>query len=268
MKIEQLTITPAMAKELLTRNNSNRRYRPRWANVLKARMDRGEWRLTHQAIALAKDGSLKDGQHRLHAIILYGKPVEMMLARDVPDDTFGVLDQGLRRTVADYFGTKKELTQPASFLARLTFGPSVSIQQIDTVHKALGDAPAIVSTISGTRRRGLTSAPVRAAAVMQIVRGEDREYVCNLYRMVVAFDTANPAMPLIAHSFVRQATGAVARPAAKVHEAFDLFVRALFVFDRSKAGLSTIVLKEPDIYLAEVRRDVIELVGALEDGKE
>lgn len=196
MQIKAGPITPEMAKKLLENNRTNRRFRPRWARALASRMARGEWRLTHQGIAISKTGAITDGQHRLAAIQIYGQPVMMMVARDVPEDTFGVLDQGLRRSVEDHFGGKKELIQPASFLSRIVYGPSASIQQIFKIHRALG---------------------------------------------------------------------AVARPAAKIHEAWDLFVRAVFVFDRSKATLAKISVKDPEMHLAEVRRDVLELVEALPD---
>lgn len=261
MKMVSETITPDRARALLKLNVVNRRFRPAWAKTLKQRMERGEWKLTHQGIAIDSDGTLKDGQHRLHAVALYGKPVQMTVFYDAPADTFGVLDQGLRRSVDDQLGIKKEVTQPASFLARLTYGAQASIIQIAAVHTALGTAPARISETTGTKRRGVSSAPVRAAAALQICRGVDADYVCKVYRMVVNFETANPEMPPIAHSFLRQASGATVRPSREVSKEWDLFVRALVVFDPERARAAKMQIKEHEAYIAEARRDVLRLLG-------
>lgn len=261
MKMISETITPERARALLQLNVVNRRFRPGWAKTLKQRMERGEWKLTHQGIAIGSDGTLKDGQHRLHAVALYGKPVQMTVFYDAPADTFGVLDQGLRRSIDDQLGTKKEVTQPAAFLARLTYGPQASIIQISALHMALGTAPHRISETTGTKRRGVTSAPVRAAAALQICRGVDADYVCKVYRMVANFDTANPDMPPIAHSFLRQASGATVRTSREVSKEWDLFVRALVVFDPARATAGKMQVKDHETYITEARRDILRLVG-------
>lgn len=254
------TITPDRARELLALNKVNRRFRMGWAKALKLRMDRGEWKLTHQGIAIGGDGVLKDGQHRLHAVLLHGQPVQMAVFYDTPADTFGSLDQGLRRSVEDQLGTRKEVTQPASFLARLTYGSQTSINQISVVHKVLSYAANRIVETTGTKRRGVTSAPVRAAAALQICSGVDADYVCRIYRMVANFETANPEMPPIAHSFLRQVSGVISRTNKDVSKDIDLFVRALVVFDPARASASTMQVKDHAAYIAEARREVLRLV--------
>lgn len=102
MKMQAETITPERAEALLlgAAGIPQRAITTRRVNVFASAMQRGQWRITHQAIALDTDGVLIDGQHRLSAVVLAGVPVEMMVAYDVPRDTFDVLDTGTARTTA------------------------------------------------------------------------------------------------------------------------------------------------------------------------
>jgi hypothetical protein len=61
----------------------------------------GQWRVTHQGIALTEDGVVLDGQHRLHAIIAADETVDVLVVRGVDPEVFGVLDTGASRTPAD-----------------------------------------------------------------------------------------------------------------------------------------------------------------------
>jgi hypothetical protein len=65
-----------------------------------SQMVRGQWRVTHQAIAIDPEGVLIDGQHRLAAVVLSRQTVRMPVAFDVPRESFDVLDTGFARTTA------------------------------------------------------------------------------------------------------------------------------------------------------------------------
>ena len=69
MRTEYVTITPAMAKDMLLKNKINRdikEYRiTHWVWLMESQ----DWYTTHQGIAFYEDGTLADGQHRLLAII-------------------------------------------------------------------------------------------------------------------------------------------------------------------------------------------------------
>jgi hypothetical protein len=64
-------------------------------------IDAGQWQVTHQGIALGENGTVLDGQHRLHAIVMAGRQVEVMVTRDAPEASFDVIDTGAVRTTAD-----------------------------------------------------------------------------------------------------------------------------------------------------------------------
>jgi hypothetical protein len=261
MKTVQQTITPEMAKSYLLKNVSNRRLRKSWVAHLRSAMDRGEWQVTHQSIALTADGRVVDGQHRLHAVIAHGKPVEMMVMHGAPWDTFGVVDVGMKRTIEDNFGGKKEFTQPAAFLARLAFGHACSIAQIASIHNVTAGPSQALLDSCGTMRRGVTAAPVRAAGCLQILRGHDEAYILAVYKMVAMIDTANPLMPRIAHSFIAQAGASTVRGSTGGSRHHDLFVRSLSLFDKSKANFTKLQVNDVSGHLAEARRDILDLAG-------
>lgn len=64
----------------------------------------GHFMLTHQGIAIADDGYLLDGQHRIKAILEEGLSAALPIARGVPNEVFPVIDTGKRRSPAEILG--------------------------------------------------------------------------------------------------------------------------------------------------------------------
>jgi len=89
--VEVRAVTPAMAREMLARNAGNRKLSQTKVSMYARIMREGSWRLTHQGIAITEDGGLIDGQHRLAAIVMYGKPVRLLVTTMRADDGCGVL---------------------------------------------------------------------------------------------------------------------------------------------------------------------------------
>lgn len=95
------TVTPALAQEWLTFNVRNRPLRLRRVNEYARDMAAGNWRLTGEAIKFATDGTLLDGQNRLHAVIQADAPVRILVARNVEADAQDVMDTGAKRQASD-----------------------------------------------------------------------------------------------------------------------------------------------------------------------
>ena len=97
------TIGPEKAKEYLKANINNPRGNhslsrsvvKRYAEDMKA----GKWELNGEAIEFDEDGVLKNGQHRLAAIIVAGVEVKILVVRGVSRDTI-VYDIPLKRNAA------------------------------------------------------------------------------------------------------------------------------------------------------------------------
>lgn len=104
LKTSVQTMTPERADELLRYTLgrvAQRRLSDKRVRDLVGVMERGEWQVTHQGIALSDDGAVLDGQHRLEAIRRHGHPVPIMVTEGVDPATFAVIDVGARRTLAD-----------------------------------------------------------------------------------------------------------------------------------------------------------------------
>ena len=103
MKLEIKKITPSAAKKMLLKNNNNRVINKSQLEMIKRTMLDGKWRLTHQGIAIYKNGNIADGQHRLTAIAETGVSCMMPIFKDLDNDIETVLaiDCGRSRTVAD-----------------------------------------------------------------------------------------------------------------------------------------------------------------------
>jgi hypothetical protein len=101
MKATLEKIGPSEAQKFLAKNPINRPLRPSWINQLCWYIETGQWKTTHQGIAIDRNGNLLDGQHRLEAIIKSGKIVTMWVTRGCDAETYQVIDAGRMRTVGD-----------------------------------------------------------------------------------------------------------------------------------------------------------------------
>jgi hypothetical protein len=89
-------------EEMLKRNTMNRALRPRLINEYERQMSAGLWREdTGEAIKIASDGILLDGQQRLSALIKANVSLSFLIIKDLDKDVFRVLDSGLKRNPSD-----------------------------------------------------------------------------------------------------------------------------------------------------------------------
>lgn len=93
-------ITPQRATELLANNPRNRPLVESRVALLARAIQAGQWRLTHQGIAISDRGALEDGQHRLTAIARSGMTVPLQVSV-MDEDVFDVIDTGRGRGPRD-----------------------------------------------------------------------------------------------------------------------------------------------------------------------
>lgn len=91
-------ITPKMAEEYLKSNSANyRNLSTAKVNSYADDMKSGNWQENGEGIVFAENGLLKDGQHRLNAIIKSGVTVPMLVVRGIANDV-QIYDWGTART--------------------------------------------------------------------------------------------------------------------------------------------------------------------------
>lgn len=253
MKTTLVNVTPAQARLWLKQNNRNRKLRPFVVEDLHLAYARGEWKVTHQGIAFSKAGRLLDGQHRLTFIsqLPDGVSIPVNVSTDCEDDIFDAIDLHQRRTLSDITGVSNSLGSVARFLARIQNASSTQgltpqfvrpfIEWIEPEFSELltfcpGSAPV------------WSSASVRAAAVYQIKRGHDADFVKVSYSSLVHSDI--DAMPNGARALMQQ------RMSGKIvsSRSLDLFCRSLRAFDSTKTEkIRSILIMDQAGTLADVR---------------
>jgi hypothetical protein len=98
------TVTPELAKTWLERGGTNRSTSPRRVRKYAAAMRRGEWQLTGEAIKLNADSQVRDGKHRLEAVVESGVSIQSLVVRNLDEGAFDVLDSGRPRSTSDIIG--------------------------------------------------------------------------------------------------------------------------------------------------------------------
>lgn len=186
-------ITPDMAKAWLAANTINRKIRPRrvddWARVMSG----GDWQVTHQGICFARDGTLIDGQHRLHAIVSSGVSVSMLVFADWDRAAFANIDTGLKRTIRDVLRRDSRAVETCVMLVRLAWDMSKNVPQASDVNTMLevfhDDIAAMMSAAGGTATIR-TVAGIRAAVVLRhrIASPSGRRYILDQWRAWVQAD--------------------------------------------------------------------------------
>ncbi len=172
MNVEIKNITPAAAKKLLNKNTKNRSINKAQLEMIKRSMIDGKWRLTHQGVALYKNGDIADGQHRLTAIVETGIACKMPLFKDLDNDIDTVLaiDCGKNRTVKDGAAISgSSITTADNTLAKgFEFGYSSPFPKLshsesyDLIVKHIDKIEAVNRVLKGSCK-GITIAGVKVA---------------------------------------------------------------------------------------------------------
>jgi len=102
------TIDREKAQQYIGKNVGNRPVSQSHLNQLIGRQRRAEWRTNGDSIRFDWNGDLRDGQHRLHMVMLTGIPIEAVVMHGIDPDAFVTMDTGKARSITDVFGIKKE----------------------------------------------------------------------------------------------------------------------------------------------------------------
>ena len=96
-----VNVTPATARTWLKKNTLNRNLRDDTVAKYARDMKDGNWETTHQGIGFYEDGTLADGQHRLHAVVRADVPVKFVVTHGIPRHAGQVIDQNAPRLTHD-----------------------------------------------------------------------------------------------------------------------------------------------------------------------
>lgn len=166
------TVTPAQAKRWLeVDNHRNRKIRDFRISYLSDEINAERWQTTHLGIAFDPKGNLLDGQHRLAAIAKAGKPVRIVVARNVPAEAYIAMDRGSVRSIADVLRRDQQSVLVATSITRhvqLTSYSSGSVapEDVQMVSDALENEIALANSVR--RSRPLLRVQLRSALALRL----------------------------------------------------------------------------------------------------
>lgn len=157
-KFEIVTVTPALAASWLGTMRRNRTLSGVRVKRLAEEIRHNRWTLNGQSIIFDKDGALIDGQHRLQAVLVADKAVEMSVVRGVASASWDTIDCGRARTASDALTAKGRtgaslLAPVLRFVYQRTLGVlgSIDRQHLPTTHDIVGlddEFPAARDSVS------------------------------------------------------------------------------------------------------------------------
>lgn len=245
------TITPGEAQWMLRMNKQNRPIRHNHIKKMAEDMKAGAWQVTHQGIAFNKLGELIDGQHRLNAIVESGRAVTMAVTYGCDCSAFTIIDQGIKRSTSDITGWDRKIAEVLNLAMYLTFGSHPTTDQVfrlngSDIHNVASRLMKDCATIRAT----YSSAPVKLAAVVNIVQDNDYDFVIEQYRALVLLDFNT--MTKCSQALVKQMTG-------RKMNRNELFARALVVFNKAESNRETIRVNGETISEANtIVRDLVK----------
>ena len=100
--VQMVDITPQEAKEMLEGCNiGNRKIKKYTVDQYAYEMKAGEWKQNGESIVFSDRGVLKDGQHRLLAVVKSGVTLKNQVVAVVKDEQANYYDNGVARTLND-----------------------------------------------------------------------------------------------------------------------------------------------------------------------
>jgi hypothetical protein len=102
MPAKIITITPEMAKEMLSKNTRNRNLNQNSVADLAEQIKKGYWDDSNgETIKIYQDGNIADGQTRLNAVIAAKTPITTWIITELENNKGHGIDVGRRRNVSD-----------------------------------------------------------------------------------------------------------------------------------------------------------------------
>jgi len=124
LTVEIVNVTPELAANYLKFNDKNRKLNDKNLTFLTKEMLSGRFTENGESIVFDKYGILKNGQHRLNAIVKAGMSYNIPIIRGVECDTMATFDTGKNRSAGDVLhlnGFKNSTNVAALILSINTF---------------------------------------------------------------------------------------------------------------------------------------------------
>ena len=237
-----MTISPELAQTMLETSPGNRDIRINRVATYSGAMTRGEW-MVAQPLMFDRNGQLRDGHHRLRALIEADMTLDFLVVTGIREDAYRVMDVGLTRTLTDLVPVSRKLIEEATLIYQMSLGRTLR----PTAHQKqkMCDQEWVKYSLAlrdqcPTNRKVFSSTPVRVAAIYWLARADRNEvettYVLTQYRAVLLadFDAMSPQCK----AFFRQsATTNYGGGSSARNEMLARSLKAFWYFERHKDSL-------------------------------
>ena len=222
-------------------------------------MKQGRWIVTHQGIAFNTKGEMFDGQHRMMAVVLSGQTIQMMVFRDVPEESWHATDIGRKRDLSAITGISKKEVE--TYRSACDFGFRLREPSFEDIQKVqssiLGQSIRDLLIYAPTTRRLVTTAHVRLVVAIWKIKSKSM-YPFDQYR-ALTLQQYN-LMSTASQSLNRQVESSAA--GTKKITSYDMAARAYRVFDPSASELSKIQISDLPALTEKIGMDVREILSA------
>jgi len=191
IRFEIMLVTREIAEHFLRGNTRNRTIKRNWFYEIRKAVVDGDFVLTHQGIAVAPDGELIDGQHRLRAIVESGVAAWLVVAyyvdQKVADAARLRLDGGIKRDLGDTLQLLGQL--PDRGRDRVTVARLIQLLESGNSHIDTSDAMRVAAEFIGDHsaiRAAMPSAPSIQIAPFVWCRRMDHDRIDELVRRLHA----------------------------------------------------------------------------------
>lgn len=194
-------VSPSQAKKWLEQNKANRSVNKAKVKQMARDIKEGHWDSTHQGIAIASDGTLIDGQHRLLAIVEAGKSVKINVTFNATKSSH--IDSGTIRTMSNRLQMGEEgipwVNQSITAAARVigVMFPKLNLKNEETLHDWLSRYKTEIETAFKYVRKvpitNLNSAGITAALVTATINGVPEIYIKGFMEVLYSSFAKSPA---------------------------------------------------------------------------
>lgn len=211
VRTEFMIVTPEMASAWLEKNiEKNRKLKERLENKYLAAMTRGRWNeRSGETVKFDEDGNMIDGQHRLRALIRYGKPLWFSVSYNCARDAFKNLDTGATRKGPDVLSIDLEDGKNLNILSSVltlihragagfnqtTYSPSNDMI-LELAERHPGAQESVAFVLKHRTPKGFMSPSMIAFMHYQITRKHSRQMADNYVLAILDGETCKGDQPL------------------------------------------------------------------------
>lgn len=201
MYAKLMDVTPEMAKRWLANNQGNRNVNQKQIDTIAKDILAGDFDTTHQGIAIATDGTLLDGQHRLLAIVKANKTVKLMVTMNAVKSAH--IDSGIKRSESnrmqmgadDMNWVNGRILAPINLLK--TIYPKLGLEQTINKEAWIRKYETIIRSSAALARHSaiprLNNAGIMASYIVAMMNGVPETYLKTFAEVLTSGYPNSPA---------------------------------------------------------------------------